>query len=383
MNISFYIPVFNGKDSIDLAIVSVMEQTLRPTEIIVIDDASTDGTRDVILRHNVNPVLLDENRGLGHARNMGWRTATGEIVASCDADVVLDAGWTQAVLREFDDPKVAGAGGKLTDVGNDITCAWRRTHMAQHWGDERIVNPRFLFGANTAFRKSVLEEVGGYNESFRTNNEDVDICERILKKGYTLVYTPAAQADHIKRTTIAGLLDSLWRWYENKYSEERHFCSISNLCHRVEKVNFGIFRYKTGLDLSGRGPESNLAIDLLIPFRMTLRDLVTLHAAYTSPVEREMVAGTIKEVMQSMLELLVGAGLRYDCACWMLFKMEDAVSHIYALDIDDMKHKLFAGHGHADFVSVFRRTMSRYLDLPAQDRDRIADAVMDVRGQGY
>ena len=150
-------------------------------------------------------------------------------------------------MRHFDDPKVAGVGGRLIE-GNQRTVAdrWRRAHMPQEWGDQPLHNPRFLFGCNNMFRKSAVREAGGYDESMRTNGEDTDISERLRDKGWDLLYDPEPLVVHLRHDTVRSILDTYWRWWR-----------------------FGVRAYANGVRL-----RSVLGHALFVHFRHTFLDLV-------------------------------------------------------------------------------------------------------------
>jgi glycosyltransferase involved in cell wall biosynthesis len=213
--VSVYIPAYNSAEFLRRAIDGLLAQTLPADEILVIDDGSRDATAEIAASYPaVTLVRHARNSGLGAARNTGFRTASNELVASLDADCVPDPGWLAGLARHFDDPKVAGVGGRLIE-GNQSTVAdrWRRAHMAQDWGDQPLDNPKFLFGCNNMFRKSAVWETGGYNESMRTNGEDTDISQRLRDKGWDLLYDPESRAVHLRHDTVGSILDTYWRWW--------------------------------------------------------------------------------------------------------------------------------------------------------------------------
>ena len=83
--------------------------------------------------------------------------------------------------------------------------------MKQNWGNKQIINPPFLFGSNNIFRKKVLEQIK-YNENFLTNYEDVDISNKIKKKGLKLIYEPKSKATHLRQDNLKSLLNSYYNW---------------------------------------------------------------------------------------------------------------------------------------------------------------------------
>ena len=246
--ISVYIPAYNSSEFLSRAIVGLLAQTLPANEILVIDDGSLDATAEIAARYpSVTLVRHPHNSGLGAARNTGFSTARNELVASLDADCIPDPGWLAGLVRHFDDPKVAGVGGRLIE-GNQRTVAdrWRCAHMRQDWGDQPLHNPRFLFGCNNMFRKSAVREAGGYDESMRTNGEDTDISRRLRDKGWDLLYDPEPLVVHLRHDTARSILDTYWRWWR-----------------------FGVRAYANGVRL-----RSVLGHALFVHFRHTFLDLV-------------------------------------------------------------------------------------------------------------
>ena len=246
--ISVYVPAYNSAEFLSRAIDGLLAQALPANEILVIDDGSRDATAEIAARYpDVTLVRHAQNSGLGAARNTGFRTARNEIVASLDADCVPDPGWLAGLSRHFDDPKVAGVGGRLIE-GNQRTVAdrWRRAHMAQEWGEKPLRNPKFLFGCNNMFRKSAVLEAGGYDESMRTNGEDTDVSRRLRDKGWDLLYDPEARVVHQRHDTAQSILDTYWRWWR-----------------------FGVRAYANGVRL-----RSVIGHALFVHFRYTFLDLV-------------------------------------------------------------------------------------------------------------
>jgi GT2 family glycosyltransferase len=242
VSVSVYIPAYNVAKFLARAIDSLLAQTHPADEIIVIDDGSQDATVEIALCYQqVTLVRHDVNRGLGAARNTAVRTARNEFVASLDADCVAEPEWLAALVDALADPKIAGVGGKLTEgVQVNLADRWRRAHMPQEWGDSFVRNPKFLFGCNSLFRKSLVLEAGGYDERMRTNGEDTDLSARLRARGWDLLYTPVARATHLRHDSTASILDTYWRWWRfgvNAYSKGTQLRSV--LGHAI----FVHFRY--------------------------------------------------------------------------------------------------------------------------------------------
>ena len=224
--VSLYIPCYNAERYLARTLEGALRQTYPLDEILVIDDGSRDRTREIASRYPVRVLSHDRNRGLPAARNTGFRSARNGLVASLDADCVAEPDWLERLLPHLNDPKVAGAGGSLEEtVLTSLADRWRKAHLPEDWGITIITNPPFLFGANGLHRKSAMEEVAGYDEvTWRDSGDDNDISTKLLKKGYNLVYEPAALVKHIKQDTVRSVLDTRWRWW--RYGVQAYFTRI-------------------------------------------------------------------------------------------------------------------------------------------------------------
>lgn len=217
MGLTVYIPCYNAGKYIEQAIRSLLAQTHLPDEILIIDDGSNDRTTEIISNYSVKLIRHDRNRGLAAARNTAFRNATHELVAAIDADVFPEKDWLEQLLVHFCDQRVAGTGGRLMEAFRESTAdAWRALHMSQDMGEEKIViegsSHRCLGGFGTIFRKDVIQEIGGYKEEYRTNFEDVDMCQRLVRAGHRLVFEPKAVAYHQRRDSIASVVRTAWNW---------------------------------------------------------------------------------------------------------------------------------------------------------------------------
>jgi glycosyltransferase involved in cell wall biosynthesis len=211
--VTLYVPCYNAERYLAACIEGVLAQTLPPAEILVIDDGSQDRTTEIASRYPVKILRHEQNRGLAAARNTGIRNAQHDLVAALDVDCVAEPEWLEKLASPFSDPHVVGTNGRLEEaVQTSVADRWRRTHMPQHWGNAPLRNPRFLFGADTVYRKAVVIEAGGYDERCRTNGEDADISARISARGGVTIYDPTAIVRHQRHDSMGSILDTYWRW---------------------------------------------------------------------------------------------------------------------------------------------------------------------------
>jgi len=211
-------------------LLSWLQTAYSPWELIVVENGSRDGTREWLK----DLTRATEKAGVGlqiirHGKNMGCSTSRNEAIAAAQGDKVVFAD-NDVALRSRDwltelaacldrDPKVAVAGPKLVypSPPHLIQCAGvgvSRSGRVQFCGrGEPRNDPRFnrreevqcLISACFMARKSVLNDVGGFDEAFNpVQFEDFDLCYRIRRKGHKVVYEPSAEMYHFESTTTAG-----------------------------------------------------------------------------------------------------------------------------------------------------------------------------------
>jgi len=239
-DITVYIPAYNVAQFLPRAIASLLAQTLAPTEILVIDDGSTDDSASVAQRYpRVTVVRHERNRGLAAARNTAFRVARGEFVASLDADCVAEPTWIEKLAPYLHDAKIAGAGGFLREgVQISIADRWRAAHMPQEWGATLVRNPKFLFGCNNIFRRAAVLGAGGYDEAMRTNGEDCELSRQLYKNNWELIYDPAAQATHLRSDSVKSILDTYWRWWKSGVNAYASGISLRSVVGHALFVHF-------------------------------------------------------------------------------------------------------------------------------------------------
>jgi O-antigen biosynthesis protein len=202
-------PCFNGARYLPRALPALHRlNRATSTRIVLIDDGSTDDSAVMARDAGIEVRAQPENLGLAAARNRGSAAVDGAFVASLDADVAPSETWLDVLHAHLtSDPTLGGVGGELIEsVTTGSVNAYRARHGAQRWGAAPMRNPPHLYGANTLFRTTVLREVGGYDERYRTNFEDVDLCHRLRARGVQLAYDPAATCFHLREDDFESLV---------------------------------------------------------------------------------------------------------------------------------------------------------------------------------
>lgn len=167
-----------------------------PFEVVVVDDASTDGTWDSLKGRPsawpfpLHPVRVEENRGPAHARNLGWRSASADVVCFTDDDCVATPTWLANLLRHIEGADVVQGFTEPNPMQID-----RRGPFS------RSITVRFEEGfyetCNIAYRRPVLERLGGFDESFRYPfGEDCDLAWRAKSSGSRTAFAADAVVYH-------------------------------------------------------------------------------------------------------------------------------------------------------------------------------------------
>jgi len=208
--VSVVIPTYNRKDMLKECLDSLFNQTYPKDkyEIIVVNDGSTDGTEEVLKEYAKKAPcafkwLTQQNKGSYAARNLGIRNARGEIICFTDDDCIADKRWLEELVKGFTNGGIGGVGGRIIAY-NPRKIVEEYAKMDQESAIKSVFPP-FLITCNAAYRRDVLEIVGGFDPYFR-NGGDNDMGIRVTWKGYKLKYAPDAIVYHKHRTTFMGFI---------------------------------------------------------------------------------------------------------------------------------------------------------------------------------
>ena len=218
--VSIYIPAYNAESTIREVIDSILNQSYKFDEIIVVNDSSNDKTIEKIKSFSEIKIINNNtNKGLGFSRNVGIENCKNEIVAGIDADVVLDKFWLETILSYLKKDKIVMCGGNLKEkLTENRFNLWRSIYYKQNWGEQELLNPPFLYGCNTIQLKSIWKQIGGYNEELKTNGEDVEYCNRVRSGQDTNVfYSNKALCYHLQNDNIKTLSKRVWRYHSFGY----------------------------------------------------------------------------------------------------------------------------------------------------------------------
>lgn len=214
--LSVVVCTYNGADLLPGCLESLAAQTLAPErfEVLIVDNNSTDASREIAdgfaERYPHFRVLEERQQGLSHARNRGWKAASGELVAFLDDDAKAAPDWCERIVDAFAtvQPSPAAVGGEIHPFFEEPPPAWFTDELeVRTWGPsaEFLQPPRAPFGfsgSNMAFPRRILEEYGGFSSAFGMTGattrmgEDSELFSRLYKDKPWFWYDPAIVVFH-------------------------------------------------------------------------------------------------------------------------------------------------------------------------------------------
>jgi GT2 family glycosyltransferase len=212
---------WNGERFLDRCLSALLAQTVVPHEIILVDNASSDASLDIVRRFpSVRLLAQNENLGFAHGNNLAIKAASpdSEWIALLNPDAFVEVDWLACLLvaaqnnpdfDAFSSKLVNAADSQLLDgVGDTYHMsgfAWRMGHgipVATYSEQAReVFSP---CAAAALYRRSALLEVGGFDEDFFCYVEDVDLGFRLRLAGYRCLYVPSSVAHHVGSGTTGG-----------------------------------------------------------------------------------------------------------------------------------------------------------------------------------
>ncbi|QMU31703.1 glycosyltransferase [Adhaeribacter radiodurans] len=231
--ISVVVCSYNGAATIEDTMIGLGKLDYPNYEVIVVNDGSTDNLANIVKKYPYQ-LITTENRGLSNARNTGLHAAKGEIVAYIDDDAYPDEHWLRYLAAAYLTSDHAGMGGPNIAPDEDgpiAKCVANAPGGPVHvlLSEEAAEH---IPGCNMSFRRSALLEIGGFDPLYRSAGDDVDVCWRIQKAGYTIGFHPSAVVWHHRRNSLKAywkqqqgygkaeaLLEAKW---PEKYNEFGH-----------------------------------------------------------------------------------------------------------------------------------------------------------------
>ena len=242
--VSIYVPVYNGQNTIELCINSILSQTVKPDKILVINDNSTDETAKILKKYSDKIEIINNKKNLGvsYIRNLATNYLKSKFIASIDADVELSNNWLKKLLDKVNEKNVTLIGGKMYEkfLKNPYNL-WRSIRLKQNWGEKDILNPKFIFGCNNLLNTENLDNQDMYRndlEYYKTNGEDIEFSKKILNQNMNLYYCSSAICYHLQDDNHKTLSNRYWRYihYGDGLKKRNLYKTFKNIFRQFKKT---------------------------------------------------------------------------------------------------------------------------------------------------
>jgi GT2 family glycosyltransferase len=228
--VSITIVTYNSSRSIQQCLDSALEQDGIETDIVVVDNASSDGTRELLTRYHGRARVIHNrvNTGFAAGQNTAIQASLGEWVLTLNPDVVLDRGFVRALVEAGRaDPRVGSVCGKLLRLRPDLTrfelpkfdsagmfFTPPLRHFDRGWNaldQGQYDRMEYVFGASAAaalYRREMIEDLSldgaFFDPDFFAYREDADVAWRAQLQGWRSIYTPSGVGWHVRTVTPAN-----------------------------------------------------------------------------------------------------------------------------------------------------------------------------------
>ena len=253
------------------ALKSIDNQTIKPREIIIIDDCSENYLNEKLVNPNCRIIRNNRNMGRGYSRNLGIKECKSEFVVFCDSSNSLCENFIEKALNSFTNKKISAIFGRI--IGNedhtDICSKWREKNLFLETfpGSKLPYEVKSLSTYSVMVRKTHILSVGNFDPKLR-RFEDHELGERILKQGYKILFDPLLHCISNKRDNLFQLAIRVDRWYSPS-SEGLNLKSFNDLLKTA--LSIWARRDIQSKELSG------VMISLSLPFIILFQNLINDH----------------------------------------------------------------------------------------------------------
>jgi len=255
----------------------LLAQTHPAVEIIVVDSSTDDETRSLVHENYPSVIYTVCAAGRGStatARDIGFKLSSGEVLAFVDDDAFAEPAWLINLLAPFEDPTVGGVGGRQVrgvpgEKEHDLDVIGVLESNGVLIGNfsadnGKVIEVDHLLGANMAFRRSIIVEIGGIRNGYAGTciHEESDLCLRVAHAGYRLLYTPFAVVEHVAAPYAKGRRFDLRYEY---WSQHNHIVLLVRNFGALAPITIRYLVFSVGHDtarrfsLSGRRARSRQA----------------------------------------------------------------------------------------------------------------------------
>src|SRR5215471_21827929 len=206
--ISVVMPVYNAESTLEECLTKLGQSTFEDFEVVVVDDGSTDRTKEILSQFPVRVIPSSGRVGPAAARNLGAQVATGEFLFFIDSDVMVRPETLDLLAEGFERTGVDGFCGvqaaemRYRDLPSQYKNLWMRWTYLRQSGDVPL-----FYTTAAAIRRDTFLRVGGFDVGYATPNvEDTAFGQKLKRLGVRVRIHPQLEVEHVKRYSLWGML---------------------------------------------------------------------------------------------------------------------------------------------------------------------------------
>ncbi len=258
---SIIIVCYNRKNDLRDCVLSVLNQDAIPDEVVIIDNASTDGTFELFegefhTYENIKYFKIHQNLGVAGGRNFGIEKSTGDMLIFLDDDALLDTkNAIELINDKFEkDPMIGILSFKIVNYFSRSIRREEFPHINKSLHPDKEFETSYFIGGGCAIKKEVFETCGFYPEDFFYGLEELDISFRALDKGYKIYYFPSVVVLHKK--SPSGRVPDKRKWihlFRNRLAISYKYLSKMHLFVLVHIWFLKILKESSSITIPFRG----------------------------------------------------------------------------------------------------------------------------------
>ncbi len=223
MKVSAVVIAYNEEKYIEECLISLLNQTEKADEIILVDNNSTDKTVEIASKFKEVRIVKEEKQGMIYARNKGFDSAKYEIIARLDSDTRVPKDWIKKIKWNYKNKKIDALGGpvKFYDLLKPFVTKFFSD--AYTYGTSKIYSQKILIGPNLSLRKDMWEKVRD-KVCLKDSHvhEDVDLSIHIIEAGGIIDFDKSlvvnSSARRIKNNPLSFFLEYPWKQVKTRYA---------------------------------------------------------------------------------------------------------------------------------------------------------------------
>jgi glycosyltransferase involved in cell wall biosynthesis len=190
LTLSIVIPVYNEQDHIGKCLDAISRQSVKPLEIIIVDNNCTDDTVTIAKKYKLVKVIKESKQGIVFARNTGFDASMGDVIARIDADTIVPTTWVKAILAQINNlPEQVAVTGPCNFRGKipHIITFWLH-RVVYFWSSRLLFGHQTLFGSNMYISKSAWKKVKDSTCLRNDIHEDMDLAVHLNKQDIPVIF---------------------------------------------------------------------------------------------------------------------------------------------------------------------------------------------------